>query len=127
MPLVRRSRVASRSPFGGAAESGYRDDRVGVDQFTRSRLAGCIIHDHGSRPSSGCKLQRGGQRVMVAPKPVPPGVFRKLLEERGFKVIDEDVFNWVMAKGKDEIPLTVPKLGDLIPMDVMMRILSQLA
>ncbi len=50
---------------------------------------------------------------MVAPKPVPPGVFRKLLEERG--------------KGKDEIPLTVPKLGDLIPMDVMMRILSQLA
>ncbi len=64
---------------------------------------------------------------MVAPKPVPPGVFRKLLEERGFKVIDEDVFNWVMAKGKDEIPLTVPKLGDLIPMDVMMRILSQLA
>ncbi len=62
---------------------------------------------------------------MAAPRPVPPGQFRKLLEHDGYRVIDEDMSNWVMAKGESDIPFTVPKLGDLIPLDVMMNVLDK--
>lgn len=62
---------------------------------------------------------------MVAPKPVPPGTFKQILEKCGFEVVEEDVFNWLMAANDHDIPFTVPKLGDLVHMDVMMNILDK--
>ena len=62
---------------------------------------------------------------MVAPRSVAPGVFKKLLEKKGFRVIDEDMSNWVMAAGEKDVPFTVPKLGDLVALDLMMNVLDK--
>jgi hypothetical protein len=40
---------------------------------------------------------------MVAPKPIPPGIFKQILDKQGFKVIDEDVYNWVMAANDHDV------------------------
>jgi hypothetical protein len=60
---------------------------------------------------------------VVAIKPVPPGTLKKILERAGYGDCGEDVYNWVMVKGDDGIPITLPKLGDLVPVDVMMNAL----
>jgi len=51
--------------------------------------------------------------------PVTPEGLRKALGRADYKVIDEDIFNWVMAKGPNDEPIIVPKIGDLVSVPVM--------
>jgi hypothetical protein len=50
---------------------------------------------------------------------------KRILELRGYKVVAEDQFNWVMEPSKYEagslqVPVTLPKRGALLSVDIMM-------
>jgi hypothetical protein len=62
---------------------------------------------------------------MPALRPVPPEVFRKILEADGFDVINENEATWILAKGVDGFPVCVPKLGRFVNVDVMMGVLNE--
>lgn len=62
---------------------------------------------------------------MAAIRSEAPGVFKKILELRGYKVVAEDVYNWIMAANDDDVPITVPKLGDVVDLGVLMHILDK--
>jgi hypothetical protein len=57
------------------------------------------------------------------PSPVPPLAFKQILELYGFKVISEDEFNWLLADPHqpDSEPLILPKIGELVAIDIMMQ------
>ena len=59
--------------------------------------------------------------------PIPPIVFKELLEKDGFSVELETEYNWTLCK---EAPLTLvitlPKKGRLVSVTVMMGILEQI-
>jgi len=52
-------------------------------------------------------------------------VFQRVLEADGYRVLAEDELNWVMAKNVDDIPIILPKLGELVAVDVMMGALDR--
>jgi hypothetical protein len=57
--------------------------------------------------------------------PIPPLAMKQLLELRGWKVVSEDKFNWLLEASKYEgtvkpEPLPLPKRGRLLALDVMM-------
>jgi hypothetical protein len=54
---------------------------------------------------------------------------KEILSHFGFQVIAEDEYNWVLSETKDHLgvatadekePIVIPKLGDLLALDVMM-------
>jgi hypothetical protein len=57
--------------------------------------------------------------------PIPPGALKTILELYGFKVSAEDDFNWVLVDPKqtDSEPVVIPKIGDLVAVEVMMQAL----
>ena len=58
--------------------------------------------------------------------PIPPHDLKQILVLFGYKVIAEDEFNWVLAhdvKDGADVPIVIPKLGDLVALDVMMETL----
>lgn len=57
--------------------------------------------------------------------PIPPGALKTILELYGFEVIAEDDFNWVLAEPHvpESEPIIIPKLGDLVALEVMMQAL----
>lgn len=67
---------------------------------------------------------------MPSIKCIPPWAMKEILEMFGYRVIAEDEYNWVLSDAPDHIealrqpdskdPLILPKLGDLLAVDVMM-------
>lgn len=66
---------------------------------------------------------------MPAIAPISPWAMKTILELFGFQVIAEDDYNWVMSETKEHLgvaesgekePILLPKLGDLLALDVMM-------
>lgn len=55
--------------------------------------------------------------------PIPPPALKEILCLHGFKVIDEDEYNWVLADSENSVPITLPKMGELVAVDVMMQTL----
>jgi hypothetical protein len=60
---------------------------------------------------------------------IPPWAMKEILEYFGFSVIVEDEYNWVLSETKNHSgialagevePIILPKLGDLLALDVMM-------
>lgn len=51
---------------------------------------------------------------------VPPAQFLEILKKAGFRVLQEDVWNWVLARNETDIPITLPKTGDFVAVDVTM-------
>ena len=51
--------------------------------------------------------------------PIPPHELLLILRLYGYKIISESYFNWVLARDEDDIPLTLGKLGDAVPVEVM--------
>jgi hypothetical protein len=67
---------------------------------------------------------------MPAIAPIPPWAMKEILELFGFQVIAEDEYNWVLSETKDHLgvaeagekePIVLPKLGELLALDVMMQ------
>lgn len=58
---------------------------------------------------------------------ISPFSMKRILDLYGWGVIAEDEFNWVLAEkkptGDDIEPVILPKLGDLLALDVQMDIL----
>jgi hypothetical protein len=54
--------------------------------------------------------------------PVPPWALKEILVAYGFRVVFEDDYNWIFDEpSHSEIePLLVPKIGDVVAVDVMM-------
>ena len=61
---------------------------------------------------------------MVAPAPVPPETLKAILEACGYTVAREDNSNWILVRGALEPPISLPKAGVLVAMDVLMQTLS---
>ena len=59
---------------------------------------------------------------MPALAPVPPRVFKRLLELANYQCIAEDSHCWILLSGNH--PAVVPKNGDLIALEVMDSILN---
>ena len=60
---------------------------------------------------------------------IPPWAMKEILQRFGFETIAEDEYNWVLSETKDHLgiatagekePIVLPKLGDLLALDVMM-------
>lgn len=62
---------------------------------------------------------------MPALRPVPPDVFRQVLESKGWNLIAEDEHNWVFAKDVDDFPIVLPRRVKLLAVDVMMHAMDQ--
>lgn len=57
--------------------------------------------------------------------PIPPLALKQILELYGFKVLSEDDYNWLMADPNQPgvEPIVLPKMGELVAIDVMMQAL----
>jgi hypothetical protein len=57
--------------------------------------------------------------------PIPPWALKEILERYGFQVIAQDEFNWVFSESKESVsePIILPKMGDLVAIDIMMQAL----
>jgi hypothetical protein len=57
--------------------------------------------------------------------PIPPGALKTILELYGFKVSAEDDYNWILADPHhpENEPIVIPKIGDLVAVEVMMQAL----
>jgi hypothetical protein len=63
---------------------------------------------------------------MPAIAPIPPHILRAILELDGFRVISEDLYNWVLVKdAADVFPIILPKIGKLVAVDVLMGALHK--
>jgi hypothetical protein len=53
--------------------------------------------------------------------PIPPRVLKRVLELDGFSVEHEDDYNWALAKDGVEDVVIVPKLGQVVAADLLLR------
>jgi hypothetical protein len=58
--------------------------------------------------------------------PVAPNVLRRILELKGYGLVADGKLNWVMWRS-DAKPITLPKAGDLIAVEVMCNVLDEAA
>ena len=61
---------------------------------------------------------------MPAIDPIPPALLKRVLELAEYKVITEDKHNWLLAKFDHDVPIILPKRGQLVAVDVMMNTLA---
>lgn len=59
---------------------------------------------------------------MPAVAPLPPEAIRELLESNGYEIVAEDEFNWAFAKGATDEPVMVPKMIDLVPLEIAFHV-----
>ncbi len=65
---------------------------------------------------------------MAPPAPVPPAVFKRMLELYGYTPEGEDAHTWYLGKRDEPMPLIMlPKAGDLLSLQLMMPILDALS
>jgi hypothetical protein len=62
---------------------------------------------------------------MPALVPIPPAELRCILEMDGYKILSQDEFNWVLAKGETDVPIILPKKGDLVSLEILMDTLDK--
>jgi hypothetical protein len=57
--------------------------------------------------------------------PIPPGALKEILCLHGYRVSTEDEYNWSLTDKSQENsePIIVPKIGELVALDVMMQTL----
>jgi hypothetical protein len=56
--------------------------------------------------------------------PIPPIALKDILCLHGYRVTAEDDFNWSLVdKNPNSEPIIIPKIGDLVALDVMMQTL----
>ena len=57
--------------------------------------------------------------------PIPPLALKQILELYGFKLVSEDEYNWLLADPGQSTcePIVLPKMGELVAIDVMMQVL----
>jgi hypothetical protein len=55
---------------------------------------------------------------------IPPECLKGILILYGYKVSSEDQLNWVLVR-EGSVPITVPKLGELVGLDVLMSALNK--
>lgn len=53
---------------------------------------------------------------------ISPSAMRRALEATGYKLIDEDSYNWIFARDEREIPIVLPHRIKLLPVDIMNRL-----
>ncbi|MCG8430898.1 MAG: hypothetical protein MJA29_06985 [Candidatus Omnitrophica bacterium] len=62
---------------------------------------------------------------MPALRCVAPDILRDILIKYAFEVVGEDHYNWILVRGEKGIPITLPKQGDLVALDVMENALNE--
>jgi len=62
--------------------------------------------------------------MLAVPKPIPPTQVKRVLELRGYAVVNEDEWNWALAKDKG-VPIIIPKDGEYVAVEVMMDTLGK--
>ena len=62
---------------------------------------------------------------MAALAPIPAKKLKAMFESDGYAVIHEDDYNWTMDRGPDDEVLTIPKLGEVMALEVMDSLLSK--
>src|SRR5437660_5072491 len=57
--------------------------------------------------------------------PIPPVALKQIIELYGFKLLSEDDYNWLLADPSqpNNEPIVLPKMGELVAIDVMMQAL----
>jgi hypothetical protein len=57
--------------------------------------------------------------------PIPPEALKEILCLHGYRIIAEDDYNWSLTDKTQEKsePIIVPKIGELVALDVMMQTL----
>lgn len=57
--------------------------------------------------------------------PIPPLALKQILELYGFKLLSEDDYNWLLTDPSqpNSEPIVLPKMGELVAIDVMMQAL----
>lgn len=55
---------------------------------------------------------------------IPPEVLKEVLFKYAYELIDHDDYNWVLRRG-EELPLVIPKRGDLVAREIMENALNQ--
>ena len=61
---------------------------------------------------------------MPAITSISPECLKRILVLYGYKVSDEDEFNWILTR-EGSAPIPVPKLGELVGADVLVSVLSK--
>ena len=61
---------------------------------------------------------------MLPIKPLPPDDVRILLEKRGYRLLQEDEYNWWFVLGEDDAPIVVPHGVDVIPLELVRSVVS---
>jgi hypothetical protein len=56
--------------------------------------------------------------------PLPPEYLKGILILYGYKVSDEDEFNWVLIR-EGSTPIVVPKIGEMLNSDVLKSVLEK--
>jgi hypothetical protein len=62
--------------------------------------------------------------MLAVPRPIPPIQLKRVLELHKYEVVNEDEWNWALAKGKG-VPIIIPKDGDYVAVEVMMDALHR--
>ena len=55
---------------------------------------------------------------------ISPQAMKGVLESNGYKLIDQDEFNWAFAVGENDVPIIVPHTVRLLPIPVMHDVMS---
>lgn len=59
---------------------------------------------------------------MPAVRPLSPAAIRTLLEQKGYKLIGADDFNWAFQLGDQDEPIFVPIKVPLVPLEVAFHV-----
>jgi len=51
--------------------------------------------------------------------PIPPLLLKRVVELAGYEIWAEDDFNWIVGRGLFEVPISLPKLGSVVPVEEM--------
>ncbi len=62
---------------------------------------------------------------MPALAPIPPRLFKRILELHGYRTVREDAHNWALVRGDEELPIILPKAGEAVAVEVMMSALNR--
>jgi len=57
---------------------------------------------------------------LAALAPIDPVSLKCIFELNGYAVIHEDDYNWLLSHSDEKLPITLPKLGDLVPLEILM-------
>ena len=56
---------------------------------------------------------------------VPPETLKRMLEQHGCSLIDEDEYNWCLSGLDEGAPILVPKLGEIVAFEVRDNIIRR--